>query len=110
MVGAPGMIVDPTFFSLFPWVFSFTPFASGQSALFGCSWHLAIAAALAIAIALVWNFILNRRLTFDDARKKSTLRQFLTYAFSNALAIALSFTVRLFLPGRVGFFDRHRLA
>ena len=35
--------------------------------LFGGTWHLAIAAALAIAIALVWNFTLNRRLTFNDA-------------------------------------------
>ncbi len=110
MVGASGMIVDLTFYALFQWLLSFTGLASRQSALFGCSWHLAIAAALSIAIALVWNFTLNRRLTFNDARKESIYRQFVTYVLSNALAIALSFTLRLILPSRVGFFDRHRLA
>jgi dolichol-phosphate mannosyltransferase len=81
-----------------------------KSERFGFSWHLAIAAALSIAIALVWNFMLNRRLTFNDARGGSWIRQFLTYALSNAVAIALSFSVRLYLPARVAFFARHRLA
>jgi dolichol-phosphate mannosyltransferase len=110
MVGASGMVVDLTFYAFFQWLLSFTELATRRSALFGGTWHLAIAAALAIAIALVWNFTLNRRLTFNDARKGSLVRQFLTYAFSNALAILLSFSVRLYLPSRVEFFDRHRLA
>jgi len=110
MVGASGMIVDLTFYALLQWLLSFTWLAAHQSALFSCSWHLAIAAALSITIALVWNFTLNRRLTFNDARKGSLFRQFFTYALSNALAIALSFSVRLYLPSRVGFFARHRLA
>jgi len=110
MVGASGMIVDLTFYALLQWLLSFTWLAAHQSALFSCSWHLAIAAALSITIALVWNFTLNRRLTFNDARKESLFRQFFTYALSNALAIALSFSVRLYLPSRVGFFARHRLA
>jgi dolichol-phosphate mannosyltransferase len=110
IVGASGMFVDLTFYAILQWLLSFTWLAARESALFSCSWHLAIAAALSISIALVWNFTLNRRLTFNDARKGSILRQFLTYALSNALAIALSFSVRLYLPGRVGFFARHRLA
>jgi dolichol-phosphate mannosyltransferase len=110
MVGASGMVVDLTFYALFQWLLSFTWLASGKSALFGGPWHLAIAAAGAIAIALVWNFSLNRRLTFNDAKKGSIIRQFFTYALSNALAIALSFSVRLYLPSRIAFFDRHRLA
>jgi dolichol-phosphate mannosyltransferase len=110
MVGASGMVVDLTFYALFQWLLSFTALAQSKSALFGETWHLAIAAALAIAIALVWNFTLNRRLTFNDARKESIARQFLTYAFSNALAIGLSFSVRLYLPSRIEFFDHHRLA
>ena len=81
-----------------------------ESALFGCSWHLAVAAAMSFAIALVWNFTLNRRLTFNDARKGALFRQFFTYVLSNALAIALSFSVRLYLPAHFGFFARHRLA
>jgi len=110
MVGASGMIVDLTFYALLQWLLSFTWLAAHQSALFSCSWHLAIAAALSITIALVWNFTLNRRLTFNDALKGSLWRQFFTYALSNALAIALSFSVRLYLPSRVGFFARHKLA
>jgi dolichol-phosphate mannosyltransferase len=109
-VGASGMVVDLTFYAFFQWILSFTWLATVRSARFGVSWHLAIAAALSIAIALLWNFTLNRRLTFNDARGGSWIRQFLTYVLSNALAIALSFTVRLYLPARVAFFARHRLA
>ena len=43
-------------------------------------------------------------------RTGAILRQFFTYVLSNGLAIALSFSVRLFLPSRFGFFARHRLA
>jgi dolichol-phosphate mannosyltransferase len=110
MVGASGMVVDLTSYAILQWLLAFTVLAERQSALFGCTWHLAVAAALAISTALVWNFTLNRRLTFNDARKGSILRQFLTYALSNALAIALSFSVRLYLPTHVAFFGRHRLA
>lgn len=109
-VGASGMVVDLTFYAFFQWLLSLTWLAGARSARFGFSWHLAIAAALSIAIALVWNFTLNRRLTFNDARGGSWIRQFLAYALSNAVAIALSFSVRLYLPARVGFFARHRLA
>jgi dolichol-phosphate mannosyltransferase len=110
VVGASGMVVDLTFYALFQWLLSFTFLASRTSAIFGCSWHLAIAAAVAISIALVWNFTLNRRMTFNDAHKGDVFRQFLKYALSNALAIALSFSVRLYLPVHIGFFGRHRLA
>jgi dolichol-phosphate mannosyltransferase len=110
VVGASGMVVDLTFYALFQWLFSFTWLLSRKSRLFGFSWHLAVAGALSIAIALLWNFSLNRRLTFNDARKGAWLRQFLTYVLSNALAIAVSLSLRLYLPMRIGFFDRHRLA
>lgn len=109
-VGASGMVVDLTFYALFQWLLSMTWLATVRSDRFGFSWHLAIAAALSIGIALLWNFTLNRRLTFNDARGGSWIRQFLTYALSNAIAIALSFSVRLYLPAKVDFFGRHRLA
>jgi dolichol-phosphate mannosyltransferase len=109
-VGASGMVVDLSFYALFQWILSYTPLYTAGSGGPGFSWHLAIAGALSIAIALVWNFTLNRRLTFNDARGGSWVRQFLTYALSNAVAIALSFTLRLYLPANVAFFGRHRLA
>ena len=104
------MVVNLSFYALFQWLLSWTTLVSGTSKLFGFSWHLAVSGALAIAIALLWNFSLNRRLTFNDAQRGSWLRQFLTYALSNALAIALSFTLRVYLPTRVGFFAQHKLA
>jgi dolichol-phosphate mannosyltransferase len=109
-VGASGMVVDLSLYALFQLILSFTPLATASSPRFGFSWNLAIAGALSISIALLWNFTLNRRLTFNDARGGSWGRQFVTYALSNALAIALSFTLRLYLPTRIGFFARHRLA
>lgn len=109
-VGASGMVVDLSLYALFQWILSFTPLYTSASARSGFSWHLAVAGALSISAALVWNFTLNRRLTFNDARGGSWIRQFLTYALGNALAIALNFSVRLYLPTRVAFFDHHRLA
>jgi dolichol-phosphate mannosyltransferase len=110
VVGASGMVIDLSTYAILQYALSFTALAHSQSALFGDSWHLVIAAALSIAVALVWNFTLNRRLTFNDARKGALHRQFLTYVVSNLLAIILSFSVRLYLPANVGFFARHRLA
>jgi dolichol-phosphate mannosyltransferase len=94
IVGASGMIVDLTLYALFQLVFT----------------HLATAGALSIFVALMWNFTLNRRLTFNDSRGGSIPRQFLTYALGNALGIAVSLSLRLYLPLHIGFFARHRLA
>jgi dolichol-phosphate mannosyltransferase len=112
VVGASGMVIDLTSYALFQLVLSRTPLARMTTPLLasGVSLDLAVAGALAIALALVWNFSLNRRLTFNDARQGSIPRQFLTYALGNALGIALSFTLRLYLPGRIDFFRRHKLA
>jgi dolichol-phosphate mannosyltransferase len=110
MVGASGMIVDLSFYALLQWLLSMTWLATTSAAFIGGSWHLAVARVLAIGIALVWNFALNRRLTFNDARKGDVFRQFMTYALSNGLAILVSLTLSLILPARIGFFTRHRLA
>jgi dolichol-phosphate mannosyltransferase len=109
-VGASGMVVDLSLYALFQWLLSWTPLVSQTSKLFGFSWHLAVSGALSIAMALLWNFSLNRRLTFNDALRGSWFRQYLTYALSNAPAIALNFMLRVYLPTRAGFFARHKLA
>jgi dolichol-phosphate mannosyltransferase len=112
VVGASGMVVDLSCYAFFQLVLSRTSLARLSTPLLahGQTLDLAVAGALAIAVALVWNFLLNRRLTFNDARRGSIVRQFVTYSLSNALAIALSFSVRLILPSRVAFFQRHKLA
>jgi dolichol-phosphate mannosyltransferase len=110
MVGASGMVVDLTFYALFQLLFArIWPIPTDPTAS-RMSWALTAAGALSIFIALIWNFTLNRRLTFNDARQGSTFRQFLAYALGNALGIAVSLFLRVSLPMRVAFFARHRLA
>lgn len=110
LVGASGMVIDLSCYALFQWLFSGTELTAMVTPLVGGSLSLAVAGALAIAVALTWNFLLNRRLTFNDAREGSVVRQYLTYALSNTLGIGLSFSLRLILPNQFGFFHRHRLA
>jgi dolichol-phosphate mannosyltransferase len=110
VVGASGMVVDLSFYAGFQWVFARTALSQSPVPWGGGAWDLAAARALAIAIALVWNFSLNRRLTFNDARAGSRMRQFGNYVLGNALAIALSFTLGMILPSRIAFFHRHKLA
>src|SRR5262249_22944776 len=110
MVGASGMVVDLTFYALFQVLFAGFGGASAARAAKRVTWNLAAARALAILIALVWNFTLNRRFTFNDSRSGSIPRQFLTYALGNALGIAVSMSLSLLLPMYVGFFASHKLA
>jgi dolichol-phosphate mannosyltransferase len=110
MVGASGMVVDLTLYAILQAVFGrIWPLPSGAGTS-SFSWPLATAGALSIFTALLWNFTLNRRLTFNDARGGSIVRQFLTYALGNALGIGVSLSLRLFLPMQFSFFNRHRLA
>ncbi len=55
------------------------------------------AVAVAIALSLVWNFILNRRFSFSYARDRSILHQFLGFVAACALGAAVNYmvTVRL---------------
>lgn len=110
-VGASGMVVDLSFYALFQAIFAQTSLMEGMSApIVGGPLALAVAAVMSIAIALTWNFTINRRLTFNDARQGSIARQFLRYVLSNMLGIGVSLTLRLLLPNTFGFFRRHRLA
>jgi dolichol-phosphate mannosyltransferase len=109
-VGASGMVVDLSCYALLQHVFAKTTLAQGIAPLVGGRLDLAVSGAIAIALALTWNFSLNRRLTFSDARAGSIPRQFVAYAMSNALGIALSFFLRLSLPLHFVFFDQHKLA
>ncbi len=110
VVGASGMIVDLTCYALLQALLVNTSLAEREAPLVGGPLYLAVAAILAIATALTWNFSLNRRLTFNDARQGSIARQYLRYVLSNLLGIGVSLTLRLLLPNTIGFFRRHRLA
>ncbi len=111
-VGFSGMMVDLSCYALFQWILKRTGLVNSTVSFLGyhTTLDLVAAAAGAIGLALTWNFYLNRRLTFNDARHGSILRQYLAYALSNALGIALSFSLRLFLPMKFAFFADHKLA
>jgi dolichol-phosphate mannosyltransferase len=109
-VGGSGMVVDLTCYFLFQPLFAAIPaLAHHVVPPTKVSFALATARALAIGVALVWNFSLNRRLTFSYARHGSPARQFVTYALGNALGIALSLALSLGLPRKVPFFNAHKL-
>ena len=105
VVGASAAIVDLSSYALFQWVFAQTPLAGlTVPRPIGGPMSLAAAGVVAVSLAVVWNFTLNRRLTFNDARRGSILKQFFTYALSNAVSVPLSLFLRLKLPQTVPFF------
>jgi dolichol-phosphate mannosyltransferase len=108
LVGASGMVVDLTSYTLFQEVFKRSPLHGRTLPLLG-DLDLVAAGAMAVGLALTWNFTLNRRLTFSYARRESRRKQFAAYVLSNALAVTVNLFLRLYLPNRVPFFDRHRL-
>jgi dolichol-phosphate mannosyltransferase len=108
-VGGSGMIVDLTCYFLLQRVFGNTALADRVVPPTQITVALALARSLSIAVALVWNFSLNRRLTFSYARSGSIARQFVTYVLSNALGVGLSLALSLGLPRVVPFFNDHKL-
>lgn len=109
VVGASGMVIDLSCYALLQTLLRRTPLSDYRAPVFRVHLDLAVAGLMAILIAMTWNFFLNRRLTFNDSRGGSILRQYLTYAISNALGISLSLSLRLLLPKFVPFFGQHRL-
>lgn len=110
-VGFSGMIVDLTLYAFFQRIFCDSALSGWKVPLIGGGGDLALAGFLAVWLAMTWNFLVNRRVTFNDARRNSSIvRQYLTYATGNALAIGVSLVIRLWLPTRVAFFNEHKLA
>ena len=110
VVGASGMVVDLSLYAILLWLFASLGFGAADEAAEGSHGPMFVAGCLSIWAAMTWNFLLNRRLTFNDTRAGSIGRQYLTYAVGNALGILVSLTLRLYLPSRFGVFARHRLA
>ena len=106
------MVVDLTCYALFQLVFSRTILARIRAPWLGGPLDLAVAGALAIAVALIWNFSLNRRLHFQRRGLARCRGQFLAYVLSNACCRDRSqfLPLRLYLPAHIAFFGRHRLA
>lgn len=108
MVGASGMVVDLSLYAVFQRFYEATWLGEVSSPFFRRV-PLAITAASisSIFLALVWNFLINRKLTFNDAKRTGIVRQFAAYGLGNALAIGISFGTRVGLPNYVDFFRNH---
>lgn len=90
-VGATGMVIDLTAFRL----------------LDAAAVPVEIARALAIWTAMTWNFFLNRRFTFSDARRDSPLRQYLLFCGSCLIGALVSWTISVSLIRGTPYFGRH---
>ena len=110
VVGASGMVVDLACYFGFQRLFAATSLAAVFVPPTRVTASLAAARASAIAVALCWNFALNRRMTFSYARKGSLPRQFAAYAASNLLGVVVSLALSLGLPNWSTFFADHKLA
>ena len=105
VVGASGMVVDLSAYVVL--LMALSPAEGGGPG--SVTRGVAVARVLAIVVAMTWNFAINRRLTFNDARRGSIVRQYLRYALSNLVGNSVSFAFSLILPRWVGSFARHRL-
>jgi len=68
---------------------------------------LPISRAVAIFIAMTWNFYLNRRLTFSYSRKDGFGRQYLKFVLSSGLGAIVSWSISVFLVQAVSYFSQH---
>ena len=110
VVGASGAVVDLTIYAALQALTARSTLATIEAPIVGGPLHLALSGLAAVTLAVVWNFLLNRRLTFNDARNGSALHQFARYVLSNALSVPLSLYLRLWLPQASSFFGRHKLS
>lgn len=88
-VGASGVIVDLSLF----W-------------LLLLSAPLYTARAVAIGVAMTWNFWLNRRLTFSYARREPFLRQYVMFCASCMVGAAVNWSVSVGLAAFSPYFER----
>jgi dolichol-phosphate mannosyltransferase len=91
LVGLTGMVVDIAFYSI----------------LLHVGVKLRLARALAIWLAMTWNFWLNRRLTFSYSRKGGLFKQYLRFTGSCRIGALMSWSTAVFLSQHVYMFSNH---
>jgi dolichol-phosphate mannosyltransferase len=90
LVGTSGMAVDLAAFAILLNSFS-----------------LDIARALAILVAMTWNFVWNRAFVFEEGRERSLLLQYLLFCGSCTLGAVINWTTALSLCYSVSLFANH---
>jgi dolichol-phosphate mannosyltransferase len=71
---------------------------------------LAAGRAIAIWIAMTWNFFFNRRLTFSYSRSGNVLEQYGKFVVACSVGAVVNWFISVLLPTKVAFFDAHKLA
>jgi dolichol-phosphate mannosyltransferase len=92
LVGSTGMVVDLLVYAL---ALSILP--------------LQAARGLAIWLAMSWNFLLNRRLTYSDADRKPIWGQYVLFCLSCSLGAIVNWGVSVGLTEMIPLFDRWKL-
>ncbi len=91
-VGASGMVVDLAVFAVLLLMIGLMP-----------------ARALAIGVAMSWNFVLNRRFTFAAARAGPIGKQFVLFCLACLLGGLINWSVSVGLCQAFAFFDHWKL-
>ena len=68
-----------------------------------------VARAVAIFVAMTWNFSLNRSLTFADRDNRRIFRQYASYFIACSLGATISWSISVGLSEGVSFFARAKL-
>jgi dolichol-phosphate mannosyltransferase len=92
IVGSTGMVVDFVCFSALLLTFP-----------------LGISRGLAIWTAMSWNFFLNRRITFSNARRGSVLRQYPLFCLSCIAGALINWSLSVWLCQTYALFDQFKL-
>jgi putative flippase GtrA len=93
LVGLTGMVVDVLCFLALTPIFT-----------------LGLARALAIAVAMTWNFLLNRRFTFMDARREPFWKQYVLFCASCLVGALVNWAVSMVLCQGSPWFAAHPVA
>ena len=93
LVGATGVVINILMYAL----------------LMRVSLGVPVAYALAIWLAMTWNFALNRCVTFREQRDKHIFRQYLHFITACLLGAILNWSVSMLLTFSVDFFAENKL-
>lgn len=97
-VGATGMVIDLSAYALLLW---FLPMPEAS--------RLPVARALAIWVAMTWNYWLNRTVTFSFAKSEVWWRQYLAFCGSCLIGALVNWGASVWLTHSFPFFSAHKL-
>ena len=110
LVGGTGTVVDLASYALLLDLAAH-PLARAVSATEATHKLLIYAArAVAIWIAMTWNFLFNRRLTYSHMRSSKAWPQYWRFVGACSVGALINWFISCYLPDRAAFFKAHLLA